>query len=79
MSLFVQTVTLTHFFFGAEVPIYLFIHIQIPGVTQKCKPGTVYSGFCRRTNKKNQNPREEETGAEATQESRRAIQACEGA
>ena len=29
--------------------------LQIQGVTLKCKPGKVYSGFCRRTNKHKSN------------------------
>ena len=33
----------------------LFTHIQIQGVTLKCKTGKVYSGFYRRTNKQNAN------------------------
>ena len=33
----------------------LFTHIQIQGVTLKCKTRKVYSGFYRRTNKQNAN------------------------
>jgi hypothetical protein len=45
--------------FGTKVRIYLFIHIQIQGVTLKCEPGKVYSGFCR-TNKHKSNQTEAE-------------------
>ena len=40
----------------------LFTHIQIQGVTLKCKTGKFYSGFYRRTNKQNANQTKHDEG-----------------